>query len=117
RAGDRDGHPAVLEGAGGILSLDLHVELDLAADPSREPRRGHERRPALEQGDDRLLGNLGQDLAIFPHHAAPGRRAIPASRAAHRSKILTARGVFRIEGRALMLFTASRTSRSRAWCV
>src|SRR5439155_20342874 len=121
RARDRHGHAAVLEGSRRVLSLDLDEEPDARAQAARESRRGHERRPSLEQRDHRLVRDLRQALPEFAHHPAPGpvraRGARTTFRRAHRSKILTARGVFRIAPSFAIPFTASRTSRSTAWCV
>ena len=49
--GDGHRHAAVLERAGGVRALDL--EVDVEAELLGEARRGHQRRVALEQGDDR----------------------------------------------------------------
>src|SRR5207244_3280905 len=69
--GDREGHghAAVLEGAGGVVALDL--EPHLGAGHVAEPVGGHHRCAALTQGDRRgALGDV-QAVAVLLEDAAP----------------------------------------------
>ena len=60
--GDRHGHASVLEGAGGVESLVLHV--DLAAGDSAQLGRVDQRRGALAQRDDGRGVGDGQELPV-----------------------------------------------------
>ena len=62
RGRDRAGHPAVLERAGRVRALDLQPHV--GAHALGEPRRGHERRRALEQGDDGVVRPERQPVAV-----------------------------------------------------
>ena len=66
---DRHRHAAVLERAGRVGALDL--EVDLAAGALGQPRRRHQRRAALAQGDDRRGLGDRQPVAVLLDHPAP----------------------------------------------
>ena len=71
----RDGHrhPAVLEGTGRVQPLVLEVQLGSRSDPAGERGGRYEGRVPLQQRDDGLLGNGGEEPHVmaddpFPVH-------------------------------------------------
>src|SRR5574339_330396 len=73
---ERHGHAAVLEGAGGVVALDL--EPDVGLGQLREPAAVDERRATLAQGDRRRPGRHVEPEGVLLHDPTPlmgGRRA------------------------------------------
>ncbi len=74
RPRDRDRHAAVLERPGRVLALALEPDLDARRDRRRQPVGAHERRVALVQRDDPVVGADGQVVAILLDQPAPAVR-------------------------------------------
>ena len=72
--GDGHGHAAVLEGAGGIGSLDL--QQDPGPDPVGQPRGRQQRRATLQQGDDRRVGRHREERPVLLDDTAPTAAAL-----------------------------------------
>src|SRR4030095_780715 len=107
RLRDRHGHPAVLERTRRIEALALQVDLRARVGGLGQPGRGHERRVALEERDDRCFVRDREKVPIFFDHPAPRLHAgLPSTRI-----IVVAAATSRSRS---IFASAVRMSRSRA---